>query len=104
MSHWIVIPVVLPALLAAVLTLAMRHHASLQRVFSVAGCVALLAVALWLLAHAATGDYDRARKVLEPIISSTSAPRMVRDYAIKIDEVYRLQSSATAVPATTEQK
>ena len=58
MSHWIVIPVVLPALLAAVLTLAMRHHASLQRVFSVAGCVALLAVALWLLAHAATGAVE----------------------------------------------
>ncbi|MET4128262.1 monovalent cation/H+ antiporter subunit D [Roseovarius sp. MBR-6] len=58
MSHWIIVPVVLPALLAAVLTLAMRHHIGLQRVFSVAGCVALLAVALGLLIHAGTGAVE----------------------------------------------
>ena len=50
------------------------------------------------LAHAAAGDYDRARTVLEPVIKSPGAPRMVRDYALKMDEVYRLQSS----PSSTE--
>ncbi|MBE0452638.1 monovalent cation/H+ antiporter subunit D [Roseovarius autotrophicus] len=58
MGHWIVVPVVLPAVLAAVLTLAMRHHIGLQRVFSVAGSVALLAVALGLLGHAGTGAIE----------------------------------------------
>mgnify|MGYP001424967542 CR=1 FL=1 len=44
MSHWIIAPVILPAVLAAILTLAMRHHPSLQRVFSIAGVVAVLAI------------------------------------------------------------
>lgn len=55
MSHWIIVPVVLPAVLAAILTLSMRYHPLLQRVFSVAGAVAVLLVALGLLAEAATG-------------------------------------------------
>ena len=55
MNHWIIAPVVLPAVLAAILTLSMRHHPALQRVFSVAGCAALLAIALGLVAEAAGG-------------------------------------------------
>ena len=55
MNHWIVAPVVLPAILAAIMTLSMRHHPGLQRVFSVAGCVALLAIALCLTVQAAGG-------------------------------------------------
>ncbi|HAW46324.1 MAG TPA: monovalent cation/H+ antiporter subunit D, partial [Roseovarius sp.] len=55
MSHWIIAPVVLPAIMAAILTLAMRHHPTLQRVFSVASCVALLAIALALAVTAARG-------------------------------------------------
>jgi len=55
MNHWIVAPVVLPAILAAIMTLSMRHHPGLQRVFSVAGCVALLAIALGLTVQAAGG-------------------------------------------------
>ncbi|RXV62628.1 monovalent cation/H+ antiporter subunit D [Roseovarius sp. A46] len=55
MSHWIIAPVVLPAIMAAILTLAMRHHPALQRVFSVASCVALLAIALALAVTAARG-------------------------------------------------
>jgi len=55
MNHWIVAPVVLPAILAAIMTLSMRHHPGLQRVFSVAGCAALLAIALGLTVQAAGG-------------------------------------------------
>ncbi|GAW35739.1 Na(+)/H(+) antiporter subunit D [Roseovarius sp. A-2] len=58
MNHWIIAPVVLPAVLAAVLTLTMRHHPPLQRVFSLAGVVAMLAVALGLTLHAATGTIE----------------------------------------------
>ncbi|MDZ7710383.1 MAG: monovalent cation/H+ antiporter subunit D [Roseovarius sp.] len=55
MNHWIIAPVVLPAVLAAIMTLSMRHHPALQRVFSVAGCAALLAIALGLAVEAAGG-------------------------------------------------
>jgi len=55
MNHWIIAPVVLPAILAAILTLSMRHHPGLQRVFSVAGCAGLLAIALGLTMQAAGG-------------------------------------------------
>ena len=55
MNHWIIAPVVLPAVLAAILTLSMRDQPALQRVFSVAGCVALLAIASGLTVTAAGG-------------------------------------------------
>ena len=58
MSHWIIAPVVLPAVLAAILTLAMRHHPPLQRVFSIAGVVAVLAVAIGLTVQASTGAIE----------------------------------------------
>ncbi len=56
MNHLIIIPVVLPAVLAPFIVMVIRHHLDLQRVFSVAGTVALLGVALALLMQAATGD------------------------------------------------
>lgn len=55
MSHWIILPVVLPALLAPFIIMVIRHHLDLQRVFSVAGTVVLTAVSFGLVAHAATG-------------------------------------------------
>ncbi len=51
MSHWIVLPVVLPAMLAAVMVLTMRYQLLLQRVFGLAGAVALFGVALGLVAY-----------------------------------------------------
>lgn len=58
MSHWIIVPVVLPAVMAAVLTLSMRHHILLQRIFGLAGSGVLLAVALGLAVHAASGTVE----------------------------------------------
>ncbi|SHF70172.1 multisubunit potassium/proton antiporter, PhaD subunit [Loktanella atrilutea] len=55
MTHWLVAPVVLPAMLAAILVLVARFHLSLQRVLSVAGTFALLAVALGLFWQARDG-------------------------------------------------
>lgn len=54
-NHWIIVPVVLPAMLGAFLVLALRHDLWLQRVFGTAGMVALLAVALGNLAAASAG-------------------------------------------------
>jgi multicomponent K+:H+ antiporter subunit D len=49
MSHWIIAPVVLPALVAGLMVLAMRGDLLLQRVASVAAILALNGIALALL-------------------------------------------------------
>jgi multicomponent K+:H+ antiporter subunit D len=51
-NHWIIAPVILPAILAPLIMLAMRRDVVLQRVFSVAGTLALLAIAAGLLVQA----------------------------------------------------
>ena len=48
MSHWIIVPVVLPALLAPFIVLAARYHIGIQRAFSVVGVLALIAIAAGL--------------------------------------------------------
>ena len=48
MTHWIVAPVILPALLAPFMVLAARYHIGIQRVFSVVGVLALIAIAVGL--------------------------------------------------------
>jgi len=55
MTHWLIAPVVLPALLAPFIVLAARYHIGIQRVLSVAGVVALIAVALGLAMQSADG-------------------------------------------------
>ncbi|SFA96780.1 multisubunit potassium/proton antiporter, PhaD subunit [Poseidonocella pacifica] len=55
MSHWIIAPVILPALLAPLIGFVMRHDKVLSRSASVAGCVALVVIALGLLNMAADG-------------------------------------------------
>ncbi len=55
MSHLIVLPIVLPALLAPFIIMVLRHHLDLQRIFSIGGSVVLLAVALVLTWQAAGG-------------------------------------------------
>jgi Formate hydrogenlyase subunit 3/Multisubunit Na+/H+ antiporter, MnhD subunit len=58
MSHWIVAPVVLPALLAPFIVLALRRDLLLQRVFSVAGTLALAGIAAALVAAAGGGGIE----------------------------------------------
>ena len=48
MNHWIIAPVVLPALLAPFIVLAARYHIGIQRVLSLAGVIALVAIAAGL--------------------------------------------------------
>ncbi len=52
MSHWIIAPVVLPAILAPLIVLLMRQDLFLQRVFSTVGTVLLLVIATALLVAA----------------------------------------------------
>ena len=55
MTHWILLPIVLPAVLAPFIVLAARYHIGIQRVFSVAGVIGLIAVAAGLAWHASDG-------------------------------------------------
>ena len=61
MNDWIVAPVILPAMLAPVMVLLMRHDLLLQRVFSIAGTLALAAIAVALAVHATGGPIESYR-------------------------------------------
>ena len=55
MTHWLVAPVILPALLAPFIVLAARYHINIQRVFSVVGVLALIAISAGLAVQASDG-------------------------------------------------
>ncbi len=55
MTHWIIAPIVLPALLAPFIVLAARYHIGIQRVFSVVGVMALIMIAAGLAWQASDG-------------------------------------------------
>ena len=55
MSHWIIAPVILPAVLAPFIVLAARYHMTIQRVFSVVGVLALIVIATGLAWQASDG-------------------------------------------------
>jgi len=55
MNHWLIAPVILPALMAPFVVLAARNHISIQRVFSLAGVLALIAVAIGLVIETMDG-------------------------------------------------
>ena len=56
MNHWIIAPVILPALLAPLIAWVMRYDIVLARAFSLAGTVALAGIALGLFVLAAGGE------------------------------------------------
>ena len=55
MTNWVILPIILPAMLAPFIVLAARHHIGIQRVFSVAGVLALVAISAGLAWQAADG-------------------------------------------------
>lgn len=55
MTHWLIMPVVLPAILAPFIILAARYHMGIQRVFSVVGVLAMIAIALGLAVETSDG-------------------------------------------------
>ncbi|SHL69723.1 multisubunit potassium/proton antiporter, PhaD subunit [Roseovarius litoreus] len=56
MTHWIIAPVILPALLAPIIGFVMRHDIGLARAASFAGTIALLAISVGLTVMAAGGE------------------------------------------------
>ena len=55
-NHLIVLPIVLPAIMAPFIIMAIRFHLDLQRIFSLAATVTLVGITLALMAQATTGD------------------------------------------------
>ena len=55
MTHWLAVPIIFPALLAPFIVLAARYHIGIQRVLSVTGVLALIAVAVGLAVQSADG-------------------------------------------------
>ncbi|KNG94554.1 monovalent cation/H+ antiporter subunit D [Pseudaestuariivita atlantica] len=56
MTHWIIAPIVLPAMLAPFIVLAARYHVGIQRVFSVAGVLALIGISAGLAWQVSDGS------------------------------------------------
>ena len=56
MSHLIILPVVLPAVLAPFMLMVIRYHLDLQRIFSIAGTLAFVGIALARL-NATEGEH-----------------------------------------------
>ncbi|WP_099824394.1 monovalent cation/H+ antiporter subunit D [Oceaniglobus indicus] len=56
MSHWIIALIVLPAMLAPFIVLAARYHIRIQRTFSLAGVLALIAIAASLAWQVSDGS------------------------------------------------
>lgn len=56
MNHWLVVPIILPAVVAPLIVLAMRHDLVLQRTFSLAATAMLVVVAIGLTIAAAGGE------------------------------------------------
>ncbi|MCQ0094064.1 monovalent cation/H+ antiporter subunit D [Roseovarius sp. M141] len=55
MMHWIILPVILPAIVAPFIVLAARYHIGIQRVLSIAGVLALIVIAAGLAWQASDG-------------------------------------------------
>jgi len=55
MNHLLIAPIVLPALVAPFIIMTLRHHIDLQRIFSLASNVLLVAIAMALAVQAADG-------------------------------------------------
>jgi len=58
MNHWIIAPVILPALIAPLIAWVMRFDIVMARVASVVGALALLAISMGLFAMAADGGVE----------------------------------------------
>ena len=56
MTHWIIAPIILPALIAPFIVLAARHHIAIQRTVSVAGVLALVVLSAGLAWHVSDGS------------------------------------------------
>jgi len=55
LNHWIIVPVILPAIMAGLIVMILRHDRILERTMSLGSAVVVLAVSIGLVAQAASG-------------------------------------------------
>lgn len=92
MTHWIVAPVILPALLAAFMVLATRGSPTVQRTLSVAGAVALAVIAAGLAWQAGGGT------VTVYLLGDWAAPFGIVLVADRLSTFMVLLASVLALP------
>lgn len=92
MNHLVVAPIVLTAFMAGLIVLAFRHHLMPQRVFSVAGVVLLLGLALWQALEASTD------KISVYAMSDWPAPFGIVLVLDRLSALMVLLTSALALP------
>jgi len=93
MSHVLILPVLLPAFFAPFIILAARYHMGIQRTVSVAGVIALIAVALGLMAQASGGT------VLLYRLSDWAAPFGIVLVGDRLSTMMVLLTSILALPS-----
>ena len=72
MTHWIVLPLVLPAMVAGLIVLVMRYHPVLQRVFSLGSAMGMLAISPSLLAW----KLGWKPAFMAPVVKVVAEPRL----------------------------
>jgi len=92
MIHWIVAPVMLPAILAPFIVLAARYHLGIQRVFSVVGVVAMIVIAAGLAWQASDGTITIYR------LGDWAAPFGIVLIADRLSTMMVLLTSVLALP------
>ncbi len=92
MTHWLILPILLPAMLAAMLVLVARYHLMIQRVFSVAGTLAVFGLAVGLFWQASDGT------VSVYLLGNWSAPFGIVLVADRLSTLMVLLTSTLAIP------
>ena len=98
MTHWIIAPIILPAILAPFIILAARYHIGIQRVFSVAGVLALITIAGGLVWQAADGTVTLYQ------LSDWAAPFGIVLVADRLSTMMVLLTAWRPLPITTSHR
>lgn len=92
MTHWIIAPVVMPAMMAAFIVLVVRFQPLLQRVFSLTGAVAIVVVAAGLVWQTSDGT------ILLYQLGSWPAPFGIVLVADRLSALFVLLTAVLSVP------
>ncbi len=92
MTHWLILPILVPAMLAAMLVLVARYHLTIQRVFSVAGSLVMLGLAIGLFWQASDGTVSLY------LLGNWSAPFGIVLVADRLSTLMVLLTCVLAVP------
>jgi multicomponent K+:H+ antiporter subunit D len=92
MTHWLILPILLPAMLAATMILVARYHMMIQRVFSVVGTLAVFCLAAGLFWQASDGTVSLY------LLGNWSAPFGIVLVADRLSTLMVLMTATLALP------